>query len=42
TPHSSWASPNLVGAAIDIFRDNLARYLAGEPLRHVVDVAEGY
>lgn len=42
TPHSSWASPNLVGAAIDIFRDNLARYLAGEPLLHVVDVAEGY
>lgn len=42
TPHSSWASPQLVEASIDIFRDNLRRHLAGEPLLHVVDVAEGY
>ncbi len=42
TPHSSWASPQLVGASIDIFRDNLRRHVAGEPLLHVVDVAEGY
>ncbi len=42
TPHSSWASPELVGASIDIFRDNLRRYLAGEALLHVVDLAEGY
>ena len=42
TPHSSWASRDLVGAAIDIFCANLRRYLDGEPLLHVVDVAEGY
>lgn len=42
TPHSSWASRDLVGAAVDIFCVNLRRYLDGEPLLHVVDVAEGY
>lgn len=42
TPHSSWASRDLVGAAVDIFCANLRRYLDGEPLLHVVDVAEGY
>ena len=42
TPHSSWASRDMVGAATDIFATNLRRYLDGEPLLHVVDVAEGY
>ncbi len=42
TPHSSWASRDLVGAALDILCTNLRRYLDGEPLLHVVDVAEGY
>lgn len=42
TPHSSWASNDLLGVAIDLFLANLRRYLAGEPLEHVVDVAEGY
>lgn len=42
TPHSSWASPDLLGVAIDIFCANLAHYLADEPLEHVVDLAEGY
>ena len=42
TPHSSWASRDLVGAAVDIFAMNLRRYLDGEPLLHVVDVVEGY
>ncbi len=42
TPHSSWASRDLVGAAVDIFCVNLRRYLDGEPLLHVVDVHEGY
>ena len=42
TPHSSWASRDLVGAAVDIFCVNLRRYLDGEPLLHVVDVREGY
>lgn len=42
TPHASWASRDLVGAAVDIFCANLRRYLDGEPLLHVVDPAEGY
>ena len=42
TPHSSWASRDLVGAAVDIFCVNLGRYLDGDPLLHVVDVHEGY
>jgi phosphoglycerate dehydrogenase-like enzyme len=42
TPHSSWASRALLEAPLAIFCDNLARFLAGEPLEHVVDVAEGY
>ncbi len=42
TPHSSWASRAILDAAVDIFVDNLRRYRAGEPLLHVVDVAEGY
>lgn len=42
TPHSSWASSDLLGVSIDQFVANLRRYLAGEPLEHVVDVAEGY
>jgi phosphoglycerate dehydrogenase-like enzyme len=42
TPHSSWASRALLEAPVDIFCTNLARFLAGDPLLHVVDVAEGY
>lgn len=42
TPHSSWASREILVASIDIFVDNLHRYVAGEPLLHVVDPAEGY
>lgn len=42
TPHSSWASRDLLGATVDIFCTNLRRYLDGKPLLHVVDVAEGY
>jgi phosphoglycerate dehydrogenase-like enzyme len=42
TPHSSWASRELLAAPVEIFCANLARFLADEPLLHVVDVAEGY
>ena len=42
TPHSSWASSDLLGATIEIFCTNLRRYLNGEPLLHVVDIDEGY
>lgn len=42
TPHSSWASSDLLGVSVDQFVANLRRYLAGEPLADVVDVVEGY
>lgn len=42
TAHISWYTPQLQAAAIDIFVDNVGRYLRGEPLLNVVDPAEGY
>jgi phosphoglycerate dehydrogenase-like enzyme len=42
SPHMSG---DLVGwrqALVEVFRDNLARYRAGEPLRNVVDKSLGY
>jgi glyoxylate/hydroxypyruvate reductase A len=40
TPHIS--GPNMPEEIVPIFNDNLARYLAGRPLRHVVDRVRGY
>jgi phosphoglycerate dehydrogenase-like enzyme len=40
--HVSWYNPDLQRAALDIFIDNLDRFARGEPLREVVDPAEGY
>ncbi len=42
SPHISWSSPDSVTRTVDIFADNLRRYDAGEPLRGVIDVKEGY
>ncbi len=42
TPHSSWSSTAFFDAAIEIFVDNMHRYVAGEPLLHVIDRDEGY
>jgi phosphoglycerate dehydrogenase-like enzyme len=42
TPHSSWASSAILDAALEIFAANLRRYVAGEPLQHLVDLDEGY
>ncbi|MEO6447408.1 MAG: D-2-hydroxyacid dehydrogenase [Gemmatimonadaceae bacterium] len=43
TPHVSYVSPRLYWQrAIDLFLDNWARYLKGEPLRNVVDKEAGY
>jgi D-2-hydroxyacid dehydrogenase (NADP+) len=42
TPHYSGAYPQYNRDADLIFLDNLRLYLAGEPLHHVVDKAEGY
>jgi phosphoglycerate dehydrogenase-like enzyme len=40
TPHVS--GPSTPEEIAPVFNDNLARYLAGRPLRHVVDRARGY
>jgi phosphoglycerate dehydrogenase-like enzyme len=42
TPHTSGAHPGYDERAGKIFLENLKRYLAGEPLRNVVDKQEGY
>ena len=42
TPHISGGTPRYMERAVELFCDNLRRYLAGEPLRNVVDPARGY
>jgi len=42
TPHISGGTPSYMERAMELFCDNLRRYLAGEPLRNVVDPARGY
>jgi phosphoglycerate dehydrogenase-like enzyme len=42
TPHISGFSPNYERRAVDIFCENLRRYIAGEPLLNVVDKTAGY
>ncbi|HEY8767189.1 MAG TPA: D-2-hydroxyacid dehydrogenase [Dehalococcoidia bacterium] len=42
TPHISGGTPRYMDRAIELFCDNLRRYLAGEPLRNVVDPSRGY
>jgi len=40
TPHIS--GPSTPDAIAPVFNDNLSRFLAGRPLRHVVDRRQGY
>jgi phosphoglycerate dehydrogenase-like enzyme len=42
TPHLAGETPIYNERAVDLFCDNLRRYLAGEPLRNVVDPSRGY
>lgn len=42
TPHVSGAVPGYYDRAIPLFCENLRRYVAGEPLLNVVDLARGY
>ncbi len=42
TPHISGGTPVYMERAVELFCDNLRRYLAGEPLRNVVDLQRGY
>ncbi len=42
TPHTSWASDRVLERSLDLFVENLARFVAGEPLRNRVDLEAGY
>lgn len=42
TPHISGGTPRYMDRAIDLFCDNLRRYLDNQPLRNVVDPDRGY
>ncbi len=42
TPHSSWTGTEIFAGAIELFLDNLGRYLKGEPLEGVIDLHQGY
>src|ERR1700730_12740599 len=42
TPHNGATTPATAQRSIEIFIDNLTRYVAGEPLRNVVDKSAGY
>lgn len=42
TPHSMSTVTSENGAVVEIFVDNLRRYLAGQPLHHLFDRARGY
>ena len=42
TPHNGATSPATPERGLDIFIDNLERYIAGRPLRNIVDKRAGY
>lgn len=42
SPHNSYLSPNHMDGNFELFLDNLKRYIDGEPLKNVVDIARGY
>lgn len=42
TMHTSGGTPRYWDRALDLFEDNIDRYIAGQPLLNVVDPADGY
>jgi phosphoglycerate dehydrogenase-like enzyme len=42
TPHDAWSSPRTRGRSLELFVDNLKRYLAGRPLKNQVDLGRGW
>ncbi|MBN1955806.1 MAG: D-2-hydroxyacid dehydrogenase [Anaerolineae bacterium] len=42
TPHNSWSSPQLERRAVDLFLENLQRYVGGESLLNIVNKQAGY
>lgn len=41
-PHTTWRSPEVKTRQLELFVDNLQRFVRGDSLRNVVDVARGY
>lgn len=41
-PHDSHSSPHIGDRMVELFCDNLRRYVAGQPLDHVCDPGRGY
>ena len=41
-PHTTWRSPLVRGRQLELFSDNLRRFVRGEPLFNVVDTRRGY
>jgi phosphoglycerate dehydrogenase-like enzyme len=42
TPHTSWSSDRVADRGLDLFVENLRRFLGGQPLENVVDLEAGY
>jgi phosphoglycerate dehydrogenase-like enzyme len=42
SPHSSASQDRYFDMVFDLFIDNLGKYVAGEPLRNVIDLSKGY
>lgn len=42
TPHTSWASDRVVERSLNLFAENLRRFVADEPLLNQVDLEAGY
>jgi phosphoglycerate dehydrogenase-like enzyme len=42
TPHISGYTPTYFDRVMEVFEDNLGRYMTGQPLRNVVDKQLGY
>ena len=42
TPHVAGATPHYLDRALELFAENLTRYLAGQPLHNLVDKGLGY
>ena len=42
SPHSSTSQDRYFEMIFELFVDNLSRYVAGQPLRNLVDLTSGY
>jgi phosphoglycerate dehydrogenase-like enzyme len=41
-PHTTWRSPEVKRRQVELFAGNMRRFVAGEPMKNVVDVTRGY